>query len=73
MAQYCTVLSTLFKAKDSSMSLPALEGLLILPSFKRLVISSVIGSPSKIPPHKASLPYTLTRKDYSRRMHQGTV
>lgn len=74
MAQYCIVLSTLLKAENSSLpvSFPALEGLQILPSLKHLLISSGIGSPCKIPHLKASLPYTLTRNDYSRRMHQGT-
>lgn len=69
MAQYCTVLRTLLKAENSSlpMSFLALGGLQIL------VISSGIGSPCKIPPFKASLPSTLTRNDYSRTMHQGTV
>lgn len=69
MAQYCIVLSTHFRAENSSlpMSFLTLEGLQIL------VISSGIGRPCKIPPLSASLPYTLTRSDYSRRMHQGTV
>lgn len=69
MSQYCTVLSTHLGAENSSlpMSFLAHEGLQIL------VISSGIARPCKIPPLSAFLPYTLTRNDYSRRIHQGTV
>lgn len=72
VAQYCIEQSTLWKAENSSMASPALEGLWILPTPKPLVISSAIDSSCKIPPHKASLPYTGTR-GWSRRMHPSTV
>lgn len=73
MAQYCIELSTLLKAENSSVASSAPEGLQIFPCPKPLVISSGIDSSCKIPPHKASLPYMVTRAGQSRRMHPGTV